>query len=174
MEFLCILDNHTGTHGHYDPDQFPVCTSIPNTAVPAPTTKHDGEIFAELITKCKEIERENNSAHYFKYYNSITPFSGGGFCDCGTYNNNCFSCGTGSTIIGFLPHNMVSACHEGFTLLVDEYKEFAAKRSDQNLSVSLNHFFELHPTPMCLTDDQYIEHERKMNGTARMNCRIAA
>jgi hypothetical protein len=71
-------------------------------------------------------------------------------------------CGSGKQMVGFLPHNMISACHEGFTLLIDKYKEFAAKRSEKDLTVNLNKFFELSATPMCLTDDQYANHERKM------------
>jgi len=50
--------------------------TIPNTAVPAPTTKRDGEIFAELVQKCREIEKENIEKQYFKYYTRITPFTG--------------------------------------------------------------------------------------------------
>ena len=136
-------------------------SSIPNTAVPAPTTKEDGQIFAQLIKKCREIEQENNEKHYFKYYTSITPFSNNLNYNI-DYYNVCSVCGSGGSMVGFLPHNMVSACHEGFTLLVDQYKEYATKRSDKNLTVTLNKFFEEQPTPMCLTDDEYIEHERKM------------
>ena len=136
---------------------------IPNVAIPSPVTKHDGEVFAELVKKCREIEEENLTHHYFKLYDRITPFTGkfcsnyGGMCD------DCFGCGSGGCMVGFLPNNMVSACHEGFTLLVDNYKKFAMKRSDENLSVNLNKFFELNTTPMCLTDEGYVEHERKMD-----------
>ena len=135
--------------------------AIPNTAVPAPVTKHDGEIFAELVKKCTEIEEENLVYHYFKYYRRITPFSSR--CMCPNYfYGTCNQCGSGKSLVGFLPHNMVSACHEGFTLLAENYKIYAAKRSEDNLSVSLNHFLTDYPTPMCLTDDQYALHEFKM------------
>ena len=136
--------------------------SIPNTAVPTAHTKHDGEVFAEFIKKCREIEAENQTKHYFKYYEQITPFSLQSPYDCGRFWGEIYCCGSGKALVGFLPHNMVSACHEGFTLLVDEYKKFAANRSSEGLVVSLNKFFELNATPMCLTDDQYVEHERKM------------
>ena len=138
--------------------------TIPNTAVPAPVTKHDGEIFAELIKKCQEIEDENEFAHYFKYYSKITPFQGN---DCMTpisysAGSRC-NCGTGNAVLGLLPHNLVSACHEGFTLMADKYKEYANSRSDNNLSVSLNEFLKDNPVPMCMTDDKYIDYERKMS-----------
>lgn len=137
------------------------CT-IPNTAVPAPISKQDGIIFAELVKKCREIEYENIRKHYFKYYEFITPYADEMWePDSGYYSVSC--CGSGKGMVGFLPHNMVSACHEGFTLLVDKYKEFAASRSDENLSVSLNKFFELQTLPLCLTDEDYKNHERKMS-----------
>lgn len=143
-------------------DKIRIGCCIPNTAIPAPTTKEDGIRFASLIKKCREIESENITQHYFKYYKAITPFTGNGSGSCRTYTNHMSCCGSGKSMVGFLPYNMISACHEGFTLLVDKYKEFAAKRSSENLTVNLNKFFELQATPMCLTDDQYINHERKM------------
>lgn len=141
-----------------------IYNTIPNTAVPAPTTKEDGQIFAELVKKCREIEKENQVEKYFKYYNNITPFSSHQG-QCFSYLGNCIGCGTGSLMVGFLPNNMISACHEGFTLLVDKYKQYAARRSDTNLTVKLNEFFEQQPIPMCLTDEQYAEHEEKMKYT---------
>lgn len=137
-------------------------TSVPNTAVPAPTTKEDGQIFAELIKKCREIEQENKVLKYFKYYDKITPFSQY-TCERGTYTGTCCGCGSGQVMVGFLPYDMISACHEGFTLIVDKYKEYATKRSDKDLTVSLNKFFKDQPIPMCLTDEQYITHENKMS-----------
>ena len=138
---------------------------VPNTAMPSPTTKQDGINFANLVRLCREIEQENLTEHYFKYYTNITPYDSGCWrCnDCDHFTGDIGQCGSGKGMVGFLPHNMVSACHEGFTLLVDKYKDFAAERSDKNLTVTLNKFFELQATPMCLTDDQYIEHERKMS-----------
>jgi len=65
-------------------------------------------------------------------------------------------------MLGLLPYNMISACHEGFTLMAEKYKEYANTRSDKNLSVSLNAFMKDNPVPMCMTDDGYIIHEQKM------------
>ena len=142
------------------PNIIPQC-SIPNVAMPSPITQHDGKVFAEIVRHCREIEQKNEVFHYFKHYTNITPFAA-----TDTFNNEFFGemahCGSGKTMVGFLPNNMISVCHEGFTLLADQYKNYAAKRNDKNLSVTLNKFFELEPTPMCLTDDEYIEHERRM------------
>lgn len=139
-----------------------ICT-IPNMALPSPITQNDGITFANIVRLCREIEKENNILHYFKYYKMITPFVGIQCAECKKFTGDMACCGSGKQMVGFLPHNMISACHEGFTLLVDKYKQYAANRSEDNLTVSLNKFFELQATPMCLTDDQYIEHERRMS-----------
>lgn len=137
--------------------------SIPNLAVPAPVTKHDGEIFAEVAKKCREIEEENNVAHYFKYYFSITPFREK---DCmspfDTYRYSMCGCGSGTGMVGFLPNDKIAACHEGFTLLAEEYKKQAAHRSNENMTVTINKFLDNIEVPMCLSEDKYAEHERKM------------
>lgn len=164
IEFFQFLENN-----YIEPikklniENIQISNDIPNTAVPAPVTKHDGIIFSELVQKTREIEAENFIKHYFKYYEKITPYGNGQYCTCTEYRWDVNRCGSGSTMVGFLPHNMISACHEGFTLLVEEYKKFAAQRSDKDLTVTLNKFFELHSIPMCLTDDQYVNHERKMS-----------
>ena len=144
--------------------QFIMGCEVPNMAIPTPATKEDGKLFAEIIKKCREIEKENFTQHYFKYYTIITPFHPYVGCsNCYSFCGDIACCGTGKQMVGFLPHNMVSACHEGFTLLVDKYKEYAAQRSEDGLTVTLNKFFELNSTPMCLTDDEYRLHERKMS-----------
>ena len=65
-------------------------------------------------------------------------------------------------MLGFLPHNMVSACHEGFVQLIETYKEYANNRSDQTLTVELDKFLNEHPVPMCTDDNGYQIHENKM------------
>ena len=62
-----------------------IYNSVPNTAVPAPSTKHDGQVFAKLVKKCREIEEENFTEHYFKYYTSITPFNDSPCEKCTSY-----------------------------------------------------------------------------------------
>lgn len=143
-------------------DKIKIICTVPNMAMPSPITQADGKHFAELMKMCREIERENRVYKYFDYYELITPFSGKSCATCRTFTGDTARCGTGRQMVGFLPYNMISACHEGFTLLVDKYKDYAAQRSDDNLLVNLNKFFELTPTPMCLTDDEYALHERHM------------
>ena len=161
--FQFYEDNYIDKFKQLNNDKIIVHYTVPNMAMPSPITKKDGEVFANIAALCREIEQENNIYHYFKYYINITPFSVPDCMNCHQFTGDVACCGSGQQMVGFLPHNMVSACHEGFTLLLDNYKIFAAKRQEQNLSVSLNKFFELSPTPMCLTDDEFIEHERKMS-----------
>ena len=149
-------------------------TSIPNTAVPAPTTIEDGRTFAEVVRLCREIEAENMSEHYFKYYTTITPYANNGINFSGLRGWG-GACGTGMHMIGFLPNNMISICHEGFVEIVDAYKKHYIERKDDNLSITIDKFAESTPINMCLTEDQYAFHENLMEDFSNHNesCRIA-
>jgi hypothetical protein len=110
-------------------DQFPnvqLVLAHPNTAVPSPVTVEDGREFAEICRKCREIEAENQFAHYFETYNIICFFDTEITQDLLTYKYSHHTCGTGTSMIGFLPNNMLSTCHEGFTHFAMEYKKQAA------------------------------------------------
>ena len=142
--------------------------TIPNTAVPSPTTVESGKIFAKLCKLCCEIETDNFFKHYFKYYKNITPL-GENRIDI-TYNEpyNYFSsgclCGTGKKTIGLLPNDLVAVCNEGFVDLLSNYREYAAKTMDQsNSSIILNEFINEENGWMCLSDDMYHLYEEKIN-----------
>lgn len=148
--------------------------TVPNLAVPSPATQADGIIFSELIQKCREIEIENKLQHYFKYYTIITPFDNE---QCKSpYNTYCYGscgCGSGASMVGLLPYNLISICHEGYTEIVDEYKKYANKRDDTNMTVNIDKFFNNEKLLLCTTEEEYILHEKKMecylneNSTAR-------
>lgn len=147
--------------------------TVPNTAVPAPTTVEDGHAFAEVVRICKEIEQENWTEHYFKYYTAITPYLGNiNFLDLRGWGGGC---GSGMGMVGFLPNNMMSICHEGFVEIVEAYKKHYAKREDTNLSINIDKFTETTPINMCISEDQYALHERLMEdfGNGNESCRIA-
>lgn len=137
--------------------------AIPNTAVPSPVTKKDGQIFAQLIKKCREIERDNLLNPVFKYYTHITPFNMQRFSANLTYQGNAYTCGSGATIVGFLPNNMISTCHEGFTQFILQYKELAAHSEDKDdKTIMFDKYFNEQKLPMCATDEKYNQHEKKM------------
>lgn len=144
------------------PNVFMEC-DIPNTAVPSPVTVADGKKFAELCKLTREIEKENQEKNYFKYYEIITPFHNTICQDCLTYKYNYHTCGTGDSMACFLPDNMMSICHEGFTDIVQEYKNLAAKsKRDQIGSITFDKFIDTKDTHLCVTDEGYAEHERIM------------
>lgn len=136
--------------------------SIPNVAVPSPVTKADGKIFAELVKKCREIEQENLVYHYFKYYNFITPFMSNNVCNT-TYVQQVCTCGTGDSLVGFLPNNMMSSCHEGFVQFVERYKQYASTSSKTDKVICFDQFVNEQTESMCLSDDGYELHEFKMS-----------
>lgn len=146
------------------PDRVYCNLNIPNLALPSPATKENGIEFAQLVQKCREIEEENRVNPVFKYYQVITPLADMPCLTSVGYRcNGGHTCGSGSTLIGFLPHDIVSACHEGFTLLAENYKKAAMERKDSNLTVNINKFIDKQPVPMCLTDDQYAAYEKEMS-----------
>lgn len=138
---------------------------IPNTAVPSPVTVEEGRIFAELCRLCREIESENETYKYFKYYREITPFTSNITQDALTYKYNYHYCGTGNSMLGFLPNNMISICHEGFTQFVEEYKKMAAESTrDETSTITFNKFLGDVDAgiKLCVDDAGYAKHECHM------------
>ena len=137
--------------------------TIPNTAVPSPVTKEDGIAFANLCKHCREIEKENLTQNYFKRYKQITPYSEGVGMRCHhcEIRSTSILCGTGSKIIGFLPQDMISVCHEGFTQFYEEYKEYASKSNRVNEgTINFNKYIaEQGSSILCMTEDKYYEYE---------------
>lgn len=145
--------------------------TIPNTAVPSPVTKEEGEIFAKLCKNCREIEKENQSQHYFKRYTTITPYSEccDGRCPLSGFRYGSTLCGTGTKILGFLPQNMISVCHEGFTNLYEDYKKYAAT-SDRAFDGTINfnqYIGEQGSSIFCMNEEQYYEYENYVSNFSK-------
>lgn len=144
-------------------DNISLYLAHPNTAVPSPVTIADGKEFAEICKKCREIESENQIYHYFKYYDEITPFALDISEDMLTYRYNRHTCGTGTIMIGFMPDNMFSTCHEGFTQFAMEYKKLAAiSERDRVASITFDKFLSEQTVPYCVNEEGYDKHMRKM------------
>lgn len=127
--------------------------AAPNTATPSPVTVNDGQIFAQVCKKCREIEKENQEKSYFDFYKIITFFSNRVLQQNLTYNYSHHTCGTGTTMIGFLPDNMMSLCHEGFTQFIEEYKKVAANSNrNETASVTFDKFLDEQKTMLCADD----------------------
>lgn len=144
-----------------------IALPVPNTAVPSPVTKEDGLVFAEFCRLCREIEYENEANHYFEYYTKIIPFYNDINQNCLTYRYSHHTCGTGSSMIGFLPNDMISVCHQGFTQLIEQYKDYAAKAAITQKggigSITFDKFVNNEKLPLCVTDDQFLKYEQKMS-----------
>lgn len=132
--------------------------TTPNLAVPILATKKDGQNFALFCKYCREIEQENDFYHYFKYYNNITLFTKHSPFN---YNMNCHhsvcnSCGSCKQMIGFMPGNMISICHEGFTEFLTTYKKEAAISPRLNTGIiEFDKFIKEAKIRLCISDDQY-------------------
>lgn len=110
--------------------------SIPNTASPSPHTVEDGKEFAVFCRYCAEIMRENRAGtNHFQYYRSIMPYRPreNPGSEAEGYLNGCGACGSGVSVIGLLPYDYVSCCHNGFVNLITEYKKEAEKNRESVL-----------------------------------------
>ncbi len=138
---------------------------IPNVAVPVPATVELGKIFAHYIALCRSIEKDIVAGRSeLKLYQQITPFSE-------TANNVALSyvspygyCGTGNSMVGFLPDDLIAICNEGFTEMVKEYQENAStgKYRRPDGSITFRQYVDTDQCLLCLTDDEYAQHEIKM------------
>ena len=146
-----------------------ISDSVPNIAVPTPATVEDGIFFKEFCEYCLEID--NNIREYLNYYNSVMPYPnhGGDYKNL-TYKDPCMLCGSGMNLIGFLPDNMISICHEGFTQFVETYKQHAANGETEDQSIVFNKFVDNNlKLPLCVTDEEYEKYEDFMAGYIHPN-----
>ena len=131
--------------------------TVPNMAVPSPATIKNGEEFANLARLCREIEKEK----VLKYYELITPMTP---IVCQTALTYCYSknnCGIGSTMIGFLPNDIICKCHAGFVDFVSEYKKYYNEGNEK--IISLSDFLKEQPLSHCVTEEEYKQFEYKMS-----------
>lgn len=151
-------------------DNIKFFNALPNTAVPSPTTKQDGEVFANICKLSREIEQENKTYHYFQSYNNITMFDNDITQQALTYKYNNHTCGTGINTIGFLPNHMISTCHEGFTHFIQEYNKYASNSDRLKTStINFDKFITEQKLPFCVDEVGFKEHQRKMNMYATEN-----
>ena len=138
--------------------------TIPNTASPSPHTQQDGKEFALFCKLCKEIEEENKTKHYFKYFNSLVPYRP----RCGQINYNsasycqsCGACGSGRFIVGLLPFDYVSCCHNGFVNLISDYKKYCIENKDKDTALDFRLFMD-QSNYLIKHKDQYHQYEKNV------------
>ena len=101
---------------------------MPNTAVPSPHTKESGIKFANFCRLTSEILKDQqNEIYELEYPRNIMIFKNQHpeeKCDMHSYCDGCLTCGTGDLVLGVLPNRLISVCHDGFTHLIKEYKDY--------------------------------------------------
>ena len=136
---------------------------IPNTAVPAPVTQEDGKNFALFCKYAYEIKQ--NIHKYLFYYSETLPYQSSIFSEdwCQQQCSDCY-CGSGQTMVGFLPDNYIATCDAGFTQLYENYKNIAKNKSNtvDNNFVLLSDIFKCSDNLLCLTDEEYKIYEEHL------------
>lgn len=161
IEYYQFMESYIHKIRCLNKDNVRMSTSIPNTASPLPHTVEDGVKFAKLCKLMKEVEKENVTRKYFKYYERITLYSEGFNCTEGdSFRCTNFTCGTGYSNIGFLPYDRISTCHNGFVDLISEYKKESIKSKGHTIDFRL--FVERSKSRFCLTKDEYKLFESQM------------
>lgn len=158
-----LEDNYIEPIRQLNMSQVALGCHVPNMAVPSPATVEDGKIFADFIKLCREIESENKTKKYFKYYDIITPYHNTVCSKNLSYKGIACTCGSGTSSIGFLPNNMISTCHEGFTQLAKDYITLATVNKDRDSSINLDKYLEEQEVPLCMTEEEYKVHMYKMS-----------
>lgn len=136
--------------------------TIPNTATPSPHTKEDGLNFARYCRFCSELMDENrNKKRIFKYYNNIMPFTPVYKVQYGSssYCQSCGACGSGKSVVGLLPFDYISCCHNGFVNLISDYKKESENHTDRTLDLRL---FMNQSNYMIRTKEQFLQYEKNV------------
>lgn len=166
IEYFQFFEQFYEKAESYKMPNFEYGYSIPNTACPSPHTKEDGILFANYCKLCRELEKENKTHHYFKFYNNIISF----FPRRPPYDNNNYKspggvCGTGKQVVGLLPYNMISACHNGFVDLISDYKIESSKRDKASESSLDFRFFanDKAKARLTMTKEELLTYESQIN-----------
>lgn len=140
--------------------------AVPNTATPAPYTKEDGQNFANLCRICYEISLRNKKDKIFKYFTSIIPHAIQlkPYCPNVSFRDGAKACGTGCVILGLLPNDLISICHNGFVELLGEYKEQSKKNAVNNKerTIDFEMFIGTSKQQLIYSIEDYYIHRDKM------------
>lgn len=151
--------------------RFDLCLPAPNMAVPGTYTVDICKKFGNFCKLCTEIYIENPNKHWLKYDRILTPYvtlnRSTNFDDphfkCLNEGSN--TCGTGNIILGLLPNDLVSACHNGFCDLLTDYKEKSKDHiHDVNRTIDFRMFLDQDiSNKSTYTKKEYYTYEKQMN-----------
>ena len=135
--------------------------SLPNTATPSPHTTENGKQFANFCKLVNDIIMYDDANKYFKFYKNIMPFNAWAENEFYCLDHGCGTCGTGNIILGLLPNNMISGCHNGFVELISDYKNNITLQPGIQVDKSL---FEFNSSQnnLIFTEEEYKNFEKQM------------
>ena len=167
--FFGKLSNSARRYGH---QRFSLSTPAPNVATPSPHTKQDGINFANFCKSCYEVMKEDKETPILvnndKYIMPFQAMLAANRCPFGGLTNGCNTCGTGVCILGLLPNRLISACHNGFVDLLEDYKKSLLTNLQNGAIVDYkttdNEIFKRHESSKVLyTEEEYALYEKRMS-----------
>lgn len=161
-QFFDEYKDYFETHIKVNKDNADLYLTIPNTACPSPHTQQDGIDFTKFCEYCRDIIIENNNgAGYFKYFQTLMPFKPRYAVDYDSrsYCQSCGACGSGRSVVGLLPYDYISTCHNGFVNLITEYKKESMKNKNTALDFRL---FMDQSDYMTRTIESYKQYEKNV------------
>lgn len=166
INYYKFLENYKTTFDSYNNEHnFSFSPGIPNTACPGAHTTEEGIAFKNFCHLIVEIMKENPTKHYFKWYKDIMPFARRANKKDITLSlhDGCRTCGTGDCILGLLPNNYISGCHNGFVELLGEYKKIAAEKGDTNPELTKEFWdYSAKHNLMLFTKEEYATYEHQV------------
>lgn len=159
IEYYQDLEKNCYSILHEIKDQTNITFSyaVPNVAVPAPDTSYTGKCFANVCKWCRELEE--NSKEYFKYFETICPFSNDYYKtekDLNKLNEFRMGCGTGVHSIMMMPNGYYITCHSAFGDIVDDYKKLAYNSEKyENKVVNLADYMGSYDSSFVKNEEEY-------------------
>lgn len=145
-----------------NPVKSQISPTIPNTATPSPHTVEDGKLFANFCRICREITNKNRRNRIFKFYSDIVPFAPRTKInyDRLDYTTNCSHCGSGHSVIGLLPDDMISVCHNGFCDLITDYKKYSNSVGQEDKAIDFRLFMMNNSNVLIYDEESFGKYER--------------
>lgn len=172
LNYFMFFDNLCDQIISLNNPQFEMIVGLPNTACPSPHTVVDGELFKNYCKICYELSAENLNGknRLFKHYKYITSFVN---TVCSDFNKHCGFCGGGVWSIGLLPEKKISICHNGFTDLMQAYRELANKIDDKRSVVQDLFINNAGIFSACMTLKEYKNYQQMMESFQKIDSQAA-
>lgn len=166
IEYYQYFESYSTIKNNYsNNDRWKLTLTVPNTATPSPYTQQDGINFANLCKLSLEIGLENQDKNYFNFYKNIIPYGSPlkPYCSNVNYEDGVGACGSGCLILGLLPQNKISVCHNGFVELLEDYKKQCQNNiNNTNRTLDFNVFLNNNNNNLIYSIEDYEIYQQKM------------